>query len=44
MFDKTGEKVDLSQPVIAAGNIEKWLNDLIAVMQTSLKDVARQAA
>lgn len=44
MIDKTGEKVELSQPVVATGNIEKWLNELIVVMQTSLKDVARQAA
>ncbi|CAL6078446.1 Outer-arm_dynein gamma [Hexamita inflata] len=44
MFDKTGEKVDLSQAVVAQGNIEDWLNKLILVMQSSLKDIARQAA
>jgi hypothetical protein len=41
MYDKTGEKVELSQPVVAVGNIEDWLNKLIAVMQVSLKDIAR---
>jgi dynein heavy chain len=41
MIDKTGEKVDLNQAVVAAGNIEDWLNKLIAVMQASLKDIAR---
>jgi len=30
--------------VVATGNIEDWLNKLIAVMQISLKDIARQAA
>jgi len=41
LFDKTGEKVELSQAVVAQGNIEDWLNKLIAVMQVSLKDIAR---
>jgi hypothetical protein len=32
MFDKSGEKVDLNAAVVAAGNIEDWLNKLIYVM------------
>ena len=44
LYDKTGEHVELSAPVVATGNIEDWLNKLISVMQISLKDIARQAA
>ena len=44
LYDKTGEHVELSAPVVATGNIEDWLNKLISVMQVSLKDIARQAA
>lgn len=42
--DRSGEKVQLSTIVEAKGSVEDWLNELIKVMQRSLKDIIRNAA
>eukprot|EP00768_Dysnectes_brevis_P002834 gnl/Dysnectes_brevis/2072_a2396_807.p1 GENE.gnl/Dysnectes_brevis/2072_a2396_807~~gnl/Dysnectes_brevis/2072_a2396_807.p1 ORF type:complete len:4631 (+),score=1942.19 gnl/Dysnectes_brevis/2072_a2396_807:116-13894(+) len=44
MSDKKGEKVPLSSSVEGRGNIEDWLTVLIENMQTTMRDIVRQAA
>ncbi|KAG9395874.1 Dynein heavy chain and region D6 of dynein motor [Carpediemonas membranifera] len=39
-----GEELPLSAPVEGVGNIEDWLNELVASMQTTVHDVIREAA
>ncbi|KNE55648.1 hypothetical protein AMAG_01535 [Allomyces macrogynus ATCC 38327] len=38
------EKVPLSKPIMAAGNVEVWLGVLLKAMQVSINDVIREAA
>jgi dynein heavy chain len=39
-----GERVALSRPMLAAGNVEVWLGTLLKCMQTSINDIVREAA
>jgi dynein heavy chain len=39
-----GEKVPLSKPMNATGNVELWLGVLLKAMQTSINDIIREAA
>ncbi|KAI9314021.1 dynein heavy chain, N-terminal region 2-domain-containing protein, partial [Zopfochytrium polystomum] len=38
-----GERVPLSKPMLATGNVEVWLGNLLNSMQISINDVAREA-
>jgi dynein heavy chain len=38
-----GERVPLSKPMLAAGNVESWLGVLLKSMQGSINDVVREA-
>ncbi|KAJ3055739.1 Dynein heavy chain 5, axonemal [Rhizophlyctis rosea] len=44
MESSEGERVTLSRPMLAAGNVEVWLGTLLKSMQTSINDVIREAA
>jgi dynein heavy chain len=39
-----GERVMLSRPMIAAGNVEMWLGVLLTSMQRTINDIIREAA
>ncbi|KAJ1345302.1 hypothetical protein BSLG_000815 [Batrachochytrium salamandrivorans] len=39
-----GERVSLSRPMLAAGNVEMWLGTLLKSMQSSINDIIREAA
>ncbi|KAJ3258377.1 Dynein heavy chain 5, axonemal [Boothiomyces macroporosus] len=39
-----GERVTLSRPMLAAGNVEMWLGTLLKSMQISVNDIIREAA
>lgn len=39
-----GERVSLSRPMLASGNVEIWLGTLLKCMQSSLNDIIREAA
>ncbi|RKO94376.1 dynein heavy chain and region D6 of dynein motor-domain-containing protein [Blyttiomyces helicus] len=39
-----GERVALSRPILAVGNVEMWLGTLLKNMQTSINDIIREAA
>ncbi|KAJ3166591.1 Dynein heavy chain 5, axonemal [Geranomyces variabilis] len=39
-----GERVPLSRPMLAAGNVEMWLGTLLKSMQTTINDIIREAA
>jgi dynein heavy chain len=39
-----GEKVALSKPMTASGNVEVWLGTLLKSMQSSVNDIIREAA
>ncbi|KAI9220476.1 dynein heavy chain and region D6 of dynein motor-domain-containing protein [Blastocladiella britannica] len=38
------EKVPLSKPMLASGNVEVWLGNLLKCMQVSINDIIREAA
>ena len=38
-----GERIALSRPMLAAGNVEVWLGTLLKCMQTSINDIIREA-
>lgn len=42
MTSAEGEFVPMSEPILAQGNIEDWLNKLVFGMQQTVKDIARQ--
>ncbi|KAI9015067.1 dynein heavy chain and region D6 of dynein motor-domain-containing protein [Gaertneriomyces semiglobifer] len=39
-----GERVPLTRPMLAAGNVEVWLGTLLKSMQTTINDIIREAA
>ncbi|KAI9150964.1 hypothetical protein H9P43_009579 [Blastocladiella emersonii ATCC 22665] len=39
-----GEKIPLSKPMLASGNVEMWLGLLLKSMQTAINDIIREAA
>ena len=39
-----GERVPLSRPMLASGNVEMWLGTLLKCMQTTVNDIIREAA
>ncbi|KAI8902513.1 dynein heavy chain and region D6 of dynein motor-domain-containing protein [Globomyces pollinis-pini] len=39
-----GERVTLSRPMLASGNVEMWLGTLLKSMQISINDIVREAA
>ena len=39
-----GEKVDLDEPVMAQGNVETWLADLLRIGRRSMHGIIRMAA
>jgi dynein heavy chain len=39
-----GERVTLSRPMLATGNVEMWLGTLLNSMQRSINDIVREAA
>ncbi|KAJ3097005.1 Dynein heavy chain 5, axonemal [Phlyctochytrium planicorne] len=39
-----GERVSLSKPMLATGNVEMWLGTLLNSMQNSINDIIREAA
>ena len=44
MHSSQGEEVPFSEPVIAQGNIELWLGNVVQGMQDTMKDVIRAAS
>lgn len=43
VISKEGEKVALDRYVMALGNVEEWLNNLLKMSQQSVHGVIRQA-
>jgi dynein heavy chain, axonemal len=39
-----GERVPLSRPMLASGNVEVWLGTLLKSMQVTINDIVREAA
>ncbi|KAI9325129.1 dynein heavy chain, N-terminal region 1-domain-containing protein [Obelidium mucronatum] len=39
-----GERVPLTKPMLAAGNVETWLGTLLSSTQTTINDIIREAA